>query len=220
MKFDAVLFDWDGTLADTRQAILLSFRRALDKINVAVLDTLIERRIGIGADKTFREILQVKNRHFNDELIKTLVEEKISAEIELSGCVKLFPGVLELLNSLQGRLKIALASMNNRAVIDHFLQKLNISSLFDVVITVEDVSNFKPNPEIFLKCAYRLGIPPERCIVVEDSIFGVEAAKTAGMSCLAVLTGVYSRQELARADPDMIVSSLSDTAQLLRFLLG
>jgi beta-phosphoglucomutase len=220
MKFDAVLFDWDGTLADTRQAILLSFRRALSKINVAVPDTLIERRIGIGADKTFREILQIKNRHFNDELIKTLVEEKTSAEIELSGCVKLFPGVLELLNSLQGKLKIALASMNNRAVIDHFLQKLNISSLFDVVVTVEDVSNFKPNPEIFLKCASRLGIPPERCIVVEDSIFGVEAAKTAGMSCLAVLTGVYSRQELARADLDMIVSSLSDTAQLLRFLLG
>jgi len=220
MKFDAVLFDWDGTLADTRQAILLSFRRALGKINVAVPDTLIERRIGIGADKTFREILQAKNRHFNDELIKTLVEEKINAEIELSDCVKLFPGALELLISLQGRLKTALASMNNRAVIDHFLQKLNISSLFDAVITVEDVSNFKPNPEIFLKCASRLGIPPERCIVVEDSIFGVEAAKTAGMSCLAVLTGVYSRQELARADPDMIVSSLSDTAQLLRFLLG
>ena len=220
MKFDAVLFDWDGTLADTRQAILLSFRKALGKINVAVPDTLIERRIGIGADKTFREILQAKNEHFNDELIKTLVEEKINAEIELSDCVKLFPGVLELLNILQGRLKTALASMNNRAVIDHFLKKLNISSLFDVVITVEDVSNFKPNPEIFLKCASRLGIPPERCIVVEDSIFGVEAAKTAGMSCLAVLTGVYSRQELARADPDMIVSSLSDTAQLLRFLLG
>ena len=220
MKFDAVLFDWDGTLADTRQAILLSFRKALGKINVAVPDTLIERRIGIGADKTFREILQVKNEHFNDELIKTLVEEKINAEIELSDCVKLFPGALELLISLQGRLKTALASMNNRAVIDHFLKKLNISNLFDAVITVEEVSNFKPNPEIFLKCASRLGIPPERCIVVEDSIFGVEAAKTAGMSCLAVLTGVYSRQELARADPDMIVSSLSDTAQLLRFLLG
>ena len=220
MKFDAVLFDWDGTLADTRQAILLSFRKALGKINVAVPDTLIERRIGIGADKTFREILQAKNEHFNDALIKTLVEEKINAEIELSDCVKLFPGALELLISLQGRLKTALASMNNRAVIDHFLKKLNISNLFDAVITVEEVSNFKPNPEIFLKCASRLGIPPERCIVVEDSIFGVEAAKTAGMSCLAVLTGVYGRQELARADPDMIVSSLSDTAQLLRFLLG
>jgi len=220
MKFDAVLFDWDGTLADTRQAILLSFRKALDKINMTVPDALIERRIGIGADKTFREILQSKNEHFNDELVKKLVEEKISSEIELSDCVKLLPGALELLNSLQGKLKTALATMNNRAVIDYFLRKLNISGLFDAVITVEEVSNFKPNPEIFLKCASRLGVPPERCIVVEDSIFGVEAAKAAGMICLAVLTGVYSKKELARADPEMIVSSLSDTAQLLRFLLG
>jgi beta-phosphoglucomutase-like phosphatase (HAD superfamily) len=104
-------------------------------------------------------------------------------------------------------------------VVDHLLDRLNLSSFFKVVLTVEEVSLFKPHPEIFLKCASRLRVLPQRCLVVEDSVFGVKAAKTAGMSCLAVSTGAYKETELAELDPEMLVSCLSDTESVLNFML-
>jgi len=216
--FAAVLFDWDGTLADTRQAISLSFKKALEKVNVEVPDEFIERRIGIGAEETFREILRARNKHFDDALIKSLVQRKVQSELGLSNQVALLPGAVELLKSLRGKLKLALASMNNRLVVDHLLDKMRLKGFFDVVLTVEEVAHFKPHPEIFLKCSVLLGLSSEKCLVVEDSLFGVQAAKAAGMSCLAVLTGAYRKTELAKAGSDMIVTSLLDT-KILRFIL-
>jgi HAD superfamily hydrolase (TIGR01509 family) len=217
--FEAVLFDWDGTLADTRQAILLSFKRALKKTGTEVPDEFIERRIGIGAKRTFREILLAKDQQFDDLLIEDLVNEKIRAEIDLSDTISLLPGVDSLLKSLHGKLPLALASMNNRAVIDHLLEKLNLNRYFKVTVTVEEVVHPKPDPEIFLTCASRLGVSPRNCLVVEDSVFGVSAAKAAGTSCLAVSTGAYGEEELVKLAPDLLVSSLSDTTELLRFIL-
>ncbi len=216
---DAVLFDWDGSLADTREVILLSFKGALKKIGVVVPDAFIERRIGIGAEETFVEIIRAQNKRYAKNLVRCLVHEKIQSEIKFSGRVKLLPGAVELLKSLNGKLKLALTSMNNKPVIDHLLEELNIREFFDVILTVEDVTNFKPNPEIFLKCSSLLGVSPGKCLVVEDSLFGVQAGKAAGMKCLAVLTGVYGEAELAKANPDMILESLSDTTRVLNFIL-
>ena len=217
--FEAVLFDWDGTLADTRHAILVSFRKALKTVNVEVNDTFVERRIGTGAEGTFREILQLKGKQFNDSLIRSLVEEKVRAEIEISNEVKLFPGAKKLLESLHGKTKLALASMNNRAVIEHLLSHMDLNKFFLVVLTVEEVTKFKPDPEIFLKAASRLGTKPEKCVVVEDSIFGVQAAKAGGMGCVAVLTGAYSKAELEKGKPERIVDSLTETDKILDFIL-
>jgi beta-phosphoglucomutase-like phosphatase (HAD superfamily) len=112
-----------------------------------------------------------------------------------------------------------LASMNNRRVINHLLNALNLISFFDAVLTAEDISRSKPNPEIFLKCSAQLKSAPKHCVVVEDSIFGVEAAKAAGMGCVAVLTGVYAEAELAKAKPDLIVKSLREKSRILDFVL-
>ena len=77
----------------------------------------------------------------------------------------------------------------------------------------------KPDPEIFLKTAKQLKTKPQACIVFEDSIFGVKAAKSAGMGCVAVTTGVYSKQELEKAKPDLAVTSLEDK-QILGFIFN
>ncbi len=216
--FEAVIFDWDGTLADTRKAILVSFHKALSQAHCDISDEFIERRIGIGAAETFREILRVQNVWFDDVLIRKLVDLKIQAEIDLSDEIKLFPGATELLEILQGKVKLGLASMNNRQVIDHLLKTTNTKRFFDVVLTAEEVSKPKPSPEGFLKCALKLAIKPKNCVVVEDSIFGVEAAKSAEMGCIAVLTGVYSRSEVKKAKPDVIVDSLKETDSVHKFI--
>ena len=215
--FEAAIFDWDGTLADTRKVIVISFQKALKEINLEVSTQFIERRIGVGASETFREILQAANRLVDEKIVKQLVERKSKVQIELANEVTLFEGARELLEALQGKVKVGLASMNNRAVILHLLQTKGLADCFDVVFTVEAVSRSKPDPEIFLKTADQLKIKPRACVVFEDSIFGVKAAKSANMGCIAVTTGVYKEQELKVEKPDLIVKTLINR-QILSFI--
>ncbi len=190
--FEAAIFDWDGTLGDTRRVIVVSFQKALGEIGCKVSDEYIERRIGIGAADTFRDILMAAKTPFDEETVARLVARKSKLEIELADQVALFPGARELLDALHGKIQVGLASMNNYSVISHLLKAKDLEKYFGVVLTAESISHSKPDPEIFLKTAAKLGAKPKRCVVVEDSLFGVKAAKSAGMGCVAVLTGVYS----------------------------
>jgi HAD superfamily hydrolase (TIGR01509 family) len=208
--FEAVIFDWDGTLADSRQVVVASFQKAISNVYSKISDEFIERRIGVGSAETFREMLSVSGRSFDEALISDLVEKKIQNEIEMSSKVKLLLGALEV--------KTGLASMNDRQVINHMLQTKNMNRFFDIVVTADDIVNSKPDPEIFLACAMQLGSKFGECVVVEDSIFGVEAAKTAKMGCIAVLTGAYNKNELKRAKPDLIVDSLKKKREILNFI--
>ena len=208
--FEAVIFDWDGTLADTRNAIVVSFQKALKEISLQVPDEYIERRIGIGASETFREILRGANRKVDEKVVKQLVEQKSKVQIQLANNVELFEGAKELLEALHGKVKVGLASMNSRTVVMHLLKIKNIAECFDVSLTVEAVSHSKPDPEIFLKTAEQLETKPHACVVIEDSLFGVKAAKAAAMGCIAVTTGVYVERELAVEKPHLIVKSLND----------
>lgn len=218
--FESVIFDWDGTLADTKEAILASFHQTLrEVVNLDIPDEFIERRIGVGAAWTFKEILELKGLGFDEKVIKRLIDVKIRVAIEQADTVKLFPGAKDLLESLSGKAKLGLASMNNRKVINHLLSVLDVGKFFSVVITVDEVSKSKPDPEIFLKTAQKLGSKPGNCVVLEDSIFGVKAAKAGKMGCVAVAQGAYSVVELGKANPDLIVSSLKEKDAILKFIL-
>lgn len=216
--FEAAIFDWDGTLADTRKAIVIAFQKTLVEIDCKVSDEYIERRIGIGAAETFRDVLKAAKRKPDEDLVKRLVNRKSKLEIELTDQVTLFPGAKELLQSLHGKLKMGLASMNNRSVILHLIKNKEVEKYFSIVLTAESISHSKPNPEIFLETAHKLDAQPRRCVVFEDSIFGVQAAKSAEMSCIAVATGVYSKRELLVANPDFVVANLGDK-RIIPFIL-
>jgi len=219
MMFEAVIFDWDGTLADTKQVIVVSFQKALSEVNCIVSDEYIERRIGIGAADTFCDVLQSANIRADQKMIKHLVDRKSQLEIELTNQVKLFPGAKELLKALHGKVKMGLASMNNRSVIIHMVEANGLTQFFQAFLTAESISHSKPHPEIFIKTASELKTNPEKSVVLEDSIFGVKAAKSANMGCVAVTTGVYSKEELKEAKPDLIVKTLCDN-QIVPFILN
>ena len=104
--FEAVIFDWDGTLADTRQVIVISFQKTLGEINCEVSNEYIERRIGIGAADTFRDMLRSAKVPFDEKLIQNLIERKSQLEIELTDQVKLFPGARELLKHCMEKSKL------------------------------------------------------------------------------------------------------------------
>jgi beta-phosphoglucomutase len=216
--FETVIFDWDGTLADTREVIVISFQRALSEVGCKVANEFIERRMGIGAAETFREILRATKTQFDEKLIGRLVESKSLFEIELAGQVQLFEGSIELLKALQGKVKVGLASMNNQAVIMHMLKEMDLQKYFQTVLTAESVTHSKPDSEIFLKTAEALKTRPEGCVVFEDSIFGVKAAREGCMGCIAVTTGVYTGKELEMEKPDLTVKTLKDP-RILPFIL-
>jgi HAD superfamily hydrolase (TIGR01509 family) len=216
--FNSAIFDWDGTLADTRKVILVSFQKALFEVGLKVTDEFVERRIGIGAAETFREILRSTNTTFGEGLVERLVGRKIELEIDLADRVELFEGARGLLEELQGKVKVGLASMNNEAVISYMLRQMDLEKYFGAVLTAESIVRSKPDPEIFLKTAKRLNSHPEQCVVFEDSIFGVKAAKAAGMGCIAVTTGVYSKEELEFEKPSLTVKTLRDL-RIVPFIL-
>jgi beta-phosphoglucomutase len=215
---EAALFDWDGTLADTRNAIVISFQKALKENGLDASTEYVERRIGIGAAETFRDILRLKSLPLDEALVKRLVYRKSEIQIDLAGEVQLFEGARELLEALQGKVKVALASMNSFLVIGHLLKVTKLEKYFQVVVTVDRIRHSKPHPEIFLKTAKELHVNPGHCVVFEDSIFGVKAAKSAGMCCIAVTTGVYSVGELEKEKPDLVIKSLKDP-KIISFIM-
>ncbi len=216
--FEAAIFDWDGTLADTRKVIVISFQKTLNEINIKVSDEYIERRIGIGAAETFRDVMLSNKMPVDEKLVQHLIERKSQLEIELTPQVKLFPGARELLEALHEKVKVGLASMNNHSVILNMVVANVLKKYFEVIVTADSVAHSKPNPEIFLKTASELKINPEKCVVFEDSIFGVKAAKSAKMGCVAVTTGVYSEEELEAENPDLVVKTLNAN-QILSYIL-
>lgn len=181
-------------------------------------DQFIERLIGTGSRGTFKEALKAANMPFDETKIDGLVRRKIDITVRLAYHVRLFDGALDLLESLMGWVKMALASMNDRQAVKAILEVTSIQRFFEVILTAEDASRHKPDPEIFLRCASELVVEPEFCIVLGDSVFDVEAAKAAGMRCIAVPTGAYSGRELDEVGADLVVGSLTEKKRILEFV--
>ena len=218
--FKAVIFDWDGTLADTKDIVLNSFRKALEDLPIEVDEELIKSLMGKRAKEIFSEVLKNSGIRFDEKTLKDLVEKRVEAELELSSCVELKDGAMDLLNSLKGKVKLGLASMNNEQVIDSMLNGCGLTQFFDVILSADEVTEPKPNPEIFLKCASKLKLKSDVIVIVEDTTFGVRAAKAANMDCIAVSSGFSNRIALEKERPDLIVGSVKEKEKVLQFVLS
>ena len=216
--FRAVVFDWDGTLAKTKQIVVQSFQKALGEFEFKVTEELILDHLGKSAKEIFTAVLKASKINFNQAIVDDLVKKRVRAELELSSCVELREGVFDLLNALKDKIRIALATMNNKAVIDKMLNGCGLRSFFDVVLSADDVLKPKPDPEIYQTCASKLGLKPAFVVVIEDSVFGVRSAKRANMKCIAVLSGVSLKKELENENPDLVVRSIKDKKKILNYI--
>jgi beta-phosphoglucomutase-like phosphatase (HAD superfamily) len=123
---EAVIFDWDGTLAETTNVVVTSFHKVLDPLPIKISKGFIESRTGTRAKEIFSEILRTSQVRFDEEPVKNLVAKRIEAELEMRDQARLKAGALELLGSLKGKVKLGLASMNNKPVLDHMLTACNL----------------------------------------------------------------------------------------------
>jgi HAD superfamily hydrolase (TIGR01509 family) len=216
----AVIFDWDGTLADTSKAVVQSFQTVLIEAGCKVNDEFIMRRMGIGTKKTIIEAFRECQLRLDISMLEKLAYEKIRIQAGLADNVILFDGATELLEALQKKTKIALATMSGRKVVDKLLPAKKIAAYFDVVVSADEVVNPKPDPEVFLIAAKKLRVPKGDCVVIEDSVFGVRSAKAANMKCIAVPSGAYTREELEQEQPDMMIDSLLEKEKILGFIFS
>jgi len=216
--FKAVIFDWDGTLADSNNIGTKIMQKVLSEAGYTVDDRALKSRIGVGTKQIFREVLEEIDATYDEILIQKLYDKNLSDYTKALNKIQLFNGVVELLDTLHNQVIVALATMSERKAIDLLLQEKKLSKYFDIVVAADEASKPKPDPEIFLKCASKVDVEPDDCVVVEDSVFGVKAAKEAGMKCIAVTTGFYTAAELEREGADLITSSVNDKDKITRFI--
>lgn len=195
----AVICDMDGVLVDSEPFISQAGCMMFAELGLKVVPEDFKPFIGTGENRFLGGVAEKYNFPVDIEKIKARTYD-IYLEI-IKGRLKPLPGVYEFIDRCrQMGKKLAVASSADRRKVLGNLNELKLSpASFDALVVGEDVSRKKPAPDIFLLAAQRLGVPPQECLVVEDAISGVAAAKAAGAKCLALTTS-FDASQLAAAD--------------------
>ena len=188
MKREAVIFDLDGVIVSTDECHYQAWKRLADEEGI-YFDRKINLRLrGVSRMDCLEIILERANRNYSVVEKKAMAERKNNYYRDLIRQLTpehILPGVMRVLNGLKmNGIKIAIGSSSRNASL--ILEKIGLTGFFDAVIDGNDITKSKPDPEVFLIAAERLGVPPEKCLVVEDADAGVEAALAGGMTVLGV----------------------------------
>jgi len=181
--FAAYIFDCDGTLADTMPTHYKAWQSALgehvDKFPEAMFYEL-------GGVPTSRIVELLNERHGLALPVDAIVAHKEHLFLEMSHEVAAIEPVVALARSFAGVKPMAVASGGHRRIVMTTLRALGIVELFQAIVTAEDYRRGKPAPDPFLEAALRLRVPPEQCLVFEDTSTGIAAANAAGMKSVLV----------------------------------
>lgn len=173
----------DGLLTDTETLHLKSYMAALEKCGLPITAEFYAE-YWIRKGFSTNQFLEMRGSDLDPEFVKhekaKIYDELVKTEL------KTMPGAGEIVRRFHGRLKMAVGSASLRKNVVGALEQLGLCSYMDAVVSVEDVENRKPAPDIFLAAARAIGVKPEHCIVLEDARKGLIAAERAGMRCLII----------------------------------
>ena len=195
----ALIFDLDGTLVDTVYAHVLAWQRALEEADMPIEGWKIHRRIGMSGGLFTRAVAREVGRPLTSEEVEVIQTRHGELYRELLPQRRPLPGAVELLEELRAAgVSHGIATSGRRPEIDRSLEVLGIGAE-TVVVERGDVQRAKPEPDLFLTCAERLGTAPAECYVVGDAVWDLLAARRAGMLSVGLQTGGYGEDELTRA---------------------
>lgn len=200
MPLKAIIFDFDGVLADTMQIHLESEQRIFEKLGLKISKGELAEFFGMKVSEFIKTVLKEKGLKGD---WRELLKEKYAVMEELieQKGVKAIPSIVEFVKKVKRKnLRLAIASGSRKKFINSVLKKIGLMDCFQVVLGEEDVQKGKPNAEIFLKCAELLGVKPGECLVIEDAENGIIAAKKAGMKVIALKSEFSGKQDLSKAD--------------------
>jgi len=213
LKVDGLFFDLDGTIVDSREAYFeaakIAFHTLGQKIPEKNASLEIPRKLE--RKQPINDIIKGDLHEFLGVYLNayySLTEEK----------TKPIPNISSTLENLSAKAKLALITMRTvpREKIIKELEKFNIAKYFAYVVTALDTNKPKPSPEALLKCGSVLNVQMCNCIIVGDSISDVRAGKAAGSKTVAVLSGLFSYQELLREKPDLIIKDVTSLPSFIK----
>ncbi len=217
----ALLFDMDGVVVDSMPMHLQTWQQTLAPLGVAPTAQDLYPLEGVPTERTAQLLTErLLGEPCSEEEARRLAERK--RELFRGGFhPALLPGMGSLLHDLQGRgYRLGLVTGSARQVADQVLGPTGMGSLFETVVTGDQVVQGKPSPEPYQKAAKRLGLVPQRCLVVENAPLGLQAARAAGMRCLALETTLSAGQLLAAGAEQVFPTAAALRAWLLARWLG
>jgi len=205
---EAVIFDLDGVLVDS------------EHLWDEVREELARERGGRWHDRAQADMMGMSSvewsRYMHDVIGLSEPPEKIDAEVvrrmraRYAEDLPLVDGAVEAVRRLASDVTLGLASSSNRPIIDAVLEAAGIAELFAATVSSEEVARGKPAPDVYLEAARRLGVPPERCLAIEDSANGIRSASGAGMHVVAIPNRRYPPAAEALTRADAILRSLDE----------
>lgn len=211
----ACIFDLDGVIVDTVPAHFVAWKAMADELNIPFTEIDNEQLKGVSRTESMRRILEMGGMTKSASEIEELTTRKNHIYVDIISKMTpndILPGVVEFLDLLKDNdIAIALGSSSKNAPV--ILKAVGLSDRFEVAVDGNHISHSKPHPEVFLLGADQLGLSPAECVVFEDAISGVQAAKRGNFKCI----GVGESDVLHEADlviPDMKAIDLSIFNQL------
>ncbi|HHE32899.1 MAG TPA: HAD family hydrolase [Chlorobaculum parvum] len=204
MKYRLIVFDFDGTLADSEQSIMEAMRLVAHDFGLSDVEPAIVRRgIGLPLQRTIEIGLGLEA---GDAAAAVELYRKYYKEIAFDS-TRLFPGVKQTLELLRREYLLAIASGKSRQGLLSMMQHLGIFEHFSCIAGAQDVPQGKPAPDMVRLSLERLAVPAEQCLVVGDTVFDIEMGQRASADTCAVTYGNHSAAELRGANPTWLIDS-------------
>jgi HAD superfamily hydrolase (TIGR01549 family) len=195
----ALIFDLDGTLVDTVYAHVFAWQRAFTELGLPIDGWRIHRRVGMSGGLFARAAAREVGRPLSEEETQAIQRRHGELFREILPERRPLPDAVELLRELREQaIPHGIATSGRRPEIDASLEVLGVGD-DTVVVERGDVNRAKPEPDLFLTCAERIGVPVVDCYVVGDAVWDLLAARRAGMLSVGLLSGGYGEDELTRA---------------------
>jgi HAD superfamily hydrolase (TIGR01509 family) len=213
LKVKCIFLDLDGTIVDSREAYLEAMRTAMTKTGQRTIDieavTEIPKRLeqSLPIDDLIEGV-------DTQEFLKAYLQAYYEATVTKA---KPVPSIADTLRKLSEKAKLAVITMRHvpREKVTEELKRFGLAEYIQDVTTGLDTQKPKPSPEALIKCARKLDVKISECAVVGDSVSDVKAGKAAGAKTVAVLTGIFSREELEEECPDLILDNVKELPDFL-----
>jgi len=182
-KAKGLIFDLDGTISDTMPIHYIAWRNAAARYGIDFTVELFDQLAGIPLYPTVIKLNEIFGKNIDPKEMGDAKEEEYENNMHLARPVE---PVVEVIKKYHGKIPMSVGTGGLKRLAKKSLELIDLDQYFDIIVAYEDVNNYKPHPETFLRCAELMGVDPTDCQVFEDGILGMQAANTAGMMVVDV----------------------------------